>query len=297
MSTCSAPPTTSLTQFQRSNWQWPGVSIEAPFFDIISCSIVWQDFAAVVVQRGEVLWGTPIFLCPSILQKNEKWSKNRIKGGTFGDEESTNVMQFSLMSEIAFHFYFNFGMNSKNSWFANAIFYEGIKVNFQKKIGSLQQNFLLCEYRSVCSFPPNTGSIGNFCVCVGQNVLKWHNFLKIFNIWTYCQHFANMLMTCATMLFWIQQLQFQGGRYYKQWSYLTLQVQGNSSPLQFSDFHSWYRYCSSCWHSWRSIGVKLVGHIMSGCYVPCLSNLDQPLFWLFLASLGSFSVPAGLFYA
>ncbi len=80
------------------------------------------------------------------------------------------------------------------------------------------------------------------------------------------------------LLFWMVQLQFQRGSCCKQWSYPSLQVQGYSSPLQFSDFHSWCRYCSSCWRSWRSIGVKLVGRNISGYYMPVLPNLDPPSF-------------------
>ncbi len=50
--------------------------------------------------------------------------------------------------------------------------------------------------------------------------------------------------------------------------------------------HTWCRYCSICWCSWRSIGVKLVGHSMSGCYVPCLPNPDSSSFLPLVGFIG-----------
>ncbi len=73
---------------------------------------------------------------------------------------------------------------------------------------------------------------------------------------------------------------------HKYWSASSLHVNSNSSPFYLSDFHYWCRYCSSCWCSWRSIGVKLVGHSMSGCYVPCLPNPDQPSFLTLFGFIG-----------
>ncbi len=67
--------------------------------------------------------------------------------------------------------------------------------------------------------------------------------------------------------------------------------------IQITTFYFAVRYCSSWWHSWRSIRVKLVGRSMFGCYVPCLPNLDPSFFWLLLASLELFSVPVWLFCA
>ncbi len=45
-----------------------------------------------------------------------------------------------------------------------------------------------------------TGLTGKLCVCVRQNVAKRCNFLRIFYVPTFCQHFANMLMTYTTTL-------------------------------------------------------------------------------------------------
>ncbi len=75
------------------------------------------------------------------------------------------------------------------------IFYKGMEVNVQK---ILQKFAYLCEGGSVHGSPPNTDLTDKFSVCFRQNVAKQHNFLRIFNIWTFCWHFANMSTTCTT---------------------------------------------------------------------------------------------------
>ncbi len=50
----------------------------------------------------------------------------------------------------------------------------------------------------------------------------------------------------------------------------------SSSPLHFSNFYSWFRYCSPCWCSWQSIGVILAEYWISSCYKPCLPNSYSP---------------------
>ncbi len=56
----------------------------------------------------------------------------------------------------------------------------------------------LHEGGSVLSYPPNMGLTGDFCVCVGQNVIKRQKNLRIFDILMFCRHFADMLMTFIT---------------------------------------------------------------------------------------------------
>ncbi len=51
------------------------------------------------------------------------------------------------------------------------------------------------------------------------------------------------------------------------------------SPLYPQKFHSWCRYCSTCWLFWWSIWGKLVWCCMSGCYVPCLPYPDPSFLW------------------
>ncbi len=70
-----------------------------------------------------------------------------------------------------------------------------MKVNFQK---ILLKFAYLFEGGSVLGSPPNTGLMGKFCVCFRQNVATWHNFLRIFDIWTFLQYFADILTTCTT---------------------------------------------------------------------------------------------------
>ncbi len=84
---------------------------------------------------------------------------------------------------------------------ANAFSTKEPNKTTERLFGTLLENFFLCEDGSVLGSPPNMGFTGEFCVCVGQNVSKWHNFLRILNILTFHKHFADMLMTCTTKVF------------------------------------------------------------------------------------------------
>jgi len=70
-----------------------------------------------------------------------------------------------------------------------------MEVNFQKIFWKFAH---LREVGSVLSSPPATGSTSKFCVCVGHNVAKRHNFLKIHDISTFRRHVADMSPTCTT---------------------------------------------------------------------------------------------------
>ncbi len=80
------------------------------------------------------------------------------------------------------------------------IFYKGMEETYKRIFGSLFaiKNVYCCEGGSICSSPPNMGFTGKFCVYVRQNVTKPQDFSRIFDIWTFCQHFVNMLTTCTT---------------------------------------------------------------------------------------------------
>ncbi len=88
----------------------------------------------------------------------------------------------------------------KNSLFANAYFTKKPNKTSERLFGSLLKIFYLLEGGSLCSSPPNMDWAGKFCVFVGQKVVKWCDFLRIFDILIFCWHFIIMLSTFRNIL-------------------------------------------------------------------------------------------------
>ncbi len=196
-----AAPPLPLAPLQCGSWQQPAVSTEATLLDIVGCSIVQEDFAVVTMQGGGVAGQPNFILWALVWQKSEKWSKNGIKSGTRGkwvEVWASMHMQYNCNAIFGVKDCFGFIISIlelivKKFLICKFIFYQ----NFQKTIWKLAWDFYFLRGDSVRNSPPKKGSTGKFFVCVGQNVTKWSNFLRIFDILTFHQYFVNILLTLA----------------------------------------------------------------------------------------------------
>ncbi len=133
------------------------------------------------------LWVTPIlFYELQFCKKMKNEAKMRLRGEQGGDkvwcEHAQKCNAIAMQSLVLL----------ENSWFANAFFTKEPNKTSQRLFGSLLENFFLHEDGSVLGFPPNTGLTGKLCVRVRQNVAKWRDFWRIFDI----QHFADIFPIC-----------------------------------------------------------------------------------------------------
>ncbi len=144
----------------------------------------------------------------------------------------------------------------------------------------------LCEGGPVCSSKPNMGLTGEFGVCVGQNVVKHHNFSRIFDISTFCWHITNMLTACTTKCqseginFRVHWLGGPCVMYYQKYTgKSTVTASVGIVPIMWSLANFKFKFSSSTWGNfllifWGYLLEALLNTIISFLYKNC------PIIWL-----------------